>query len=80
VASQTAWMNTKGYNCTDSYCDTLGVVDEYCIAFTGSTNGIPQNCLLDRDGDVRKYGIGAFDGEPYATEWTDDIKELLGVS
>jgi hypothetical protein len=80
VASQTAWLTTKGYNLTDSYCDTLGVVDTYCTAFTGSTNGIPQNALLDRDGDVRKYGIGAVDGSPYNTEWTNAVKELLGVS
>jgi hypothetical protein len=73
-------MSTNGYDCTDSYCDTLNVVNTYCIAFTGSTNGIPQNCLIDRDGEVRMYGIGAVDGEPYATQWTNYVKQLVGVS
>ena len=38
----------------------------------------PGNVLIDRDGHIRKYDIGAIDGEPRHTDWDRVIKQLIG--
>ena len=76
----TTYFTTNSLVATNIYSDpTTSTMSAYAGAFAGGSGSSPQNGLLDRDGDVRKYGIGAFDGEPYATEWTNAIKELVGI-
>lgn len=60
--------------------DGYAILSQYANRFAGGNTGIPQHALLDKDGKVRKYGLGATDQDPYKTEWDNAIKELLGIS
>jgi len=77
----TDYFNTNGWSATNCYEDpSLDSLGPWSAAYGGGSGGIPQNALLDRDGNVRLYAVVAIDGEPRATQWTNAVKELVGVS
>ena len=45
---------------------------------TESGWGYPTNILFDRDGMIRKFGIGSIHNNP--TLWEDAAKELMGIN
>jgi hypothetical protein len=75
------YFSTNGWTATDCYKETSDhqVMGAYSAAFSSGSLGHPQNALVDRDGNVRKYDVGAIDGEPRATQWREAIEELLGI-
>lgn len=78
------YFDTNGWTATDCYKESGDhqVMGAYSTAFNLDSPGYlghPQNILIDRDGNVRKYDVGAIDGEPRATDWRNGIEELLGI-
>lgn len=75
------YFDTNGWIATNIYEDSsLASLGPYASAYGGGSGGIPQNCLIDRDGDVRLYSVGAIDGSGPSVTWTNAVKELVGVS
>jgi len=74
------YFNTNNLSPTNDCSDpSWSVLSAYTNKFGTGSGAIPQAYLLDRDGYVRKYGLGALDDEPHATEWTNAVRELLGL-
>ncbi|MCD6282682.1 hypothetical protein J7J84_03645 [bacterium] len=72
------YFHNDGYYPTEYFCRSgSNIRADYSTTFGDGGSGIPQHGLVDRDGNVRKYSVGATDGEPYKTEWDDAIEELL---
>jgi hypothetical protein len=75
------YFDTNSWSATNVYEDPpLATLSPYASAYGGGSGGIPQNCLIDRDGDVRKYAVGAIDGSGPSVQWENAIKKLVGVS
>jgi len=79
-ADSQSYFNSNGISPTNYFSDpNFSVLSQYSNTFGNGSGGVPQHYLLDKDGYVRKYSVGAIDGEPYATQWTNAIRELLGL-
>lgn len=76
----TNYFDTNSWNATNCYEDpALGSLGPWATAYGGGSGGIPQNALLDRDGDVRLYSVGAIDGAGPSVIWTNAVEELVGI-
>jgi hypothetical protein len=74
------YFSTNSWDCTNAYEDPpLDSLGPYASAYGGGSGGIPQNALIDRDGEVRLYSVGAIDGSGPSVTWTNAVKELVGV-
>lgn len=75
------YFDTNSWDATNCYSNPSlsGTLSPWAAAYGGGSGGIPQNALIDRDGDVRLYSVGAIDGAGPSVIWTNAVKELVGV-
>lgn len=73
-----AYFNSNNLQYLDCYCRNGAARGAHWTKY-GYGGGYPHNVLMDRDGAIRRWKVGAVINENVAL-WEQTIKEIVGVS